>query len=871
MDENRENIILGVELDAAKVAQELQDVSRQIANVKRNQQDLDAQLKSGEISLSQYTKQTAQLKDEQSWLQKEQKGLIATQKLLTAETDTYSDSLNGERQRLADMQKAYDQLDKSLRESEGGKRFLEQIKEQSDKVKGLEEETGRAQRNVGNYPKVFQPAEKALSKFGLSLQDFQEKGSKAFLNVGQSIKSFGKLLITPPIALIVGILSAILIIVQKVSAAFKKNDDAMTALQKAFAVFKPIGEAISILFDKIASGLAKIAEGAAKAVSWIADKLAPGYKKAADEAQSLVKSQDDLQEAERQYTENSAKRLRDIAELRAKAAEKDKYTAEERKKYLTDAIGLEKQNLEDQKNIAAEKLRIIEQTAKQERDTSDETKDKIAQARAAMYQAEQAYYAGVRKLNKEVSSIERESAAERKRETEERLREERAAAAARLEIKRKTEDQLLTLETDATRQQIEQARRAGEREIENLKIKLDNLKKEDMKGRAALQELIEATEKATQKRITDIAIKANEEREHLILETKRKAAEIGINDAVVLAQMQADAMREDYEHLQNMTDEQVMSLYGSWDAYYSALTSAENAAFDARENLLNEQYNRRQQQIQNEYNQRLIGIDNEYALAELEYAQKQEEYDTLVNMDAETKARLYTSEEEYTAAVIAAQDSIAKAAQNTIKVRLKSFGELGNAFNSMSTALGDFAEQSSSAAAAQKAFALSGILFNQAQSISEGALAIAKGVESASALPFPSNIPAILSVVGTITSLMAGVLTSISQAKSLFSQAEGATKDAGKFSQGGTIGGNSYTGDKLIAHVNSGEGIYTGTQANNLLQEVANNPARGGFDYGQMADAFAEAVATLPAPIMDYREFTTFENNVATYNEIAKI
>ena len=85
------------------------------------------------------------------------------------------------------------------------------------------------------------------------------------------------------------------------------------------------------------------------------------------------------------------------------------------------------------------------------------------------------------------------------------------------------------------------------------------------------------------------------------------------------------------------------------------------------------------------------------------------------------------------------------------------------------------------------------------------------------------------------------------------------------------VGGSSYTGDKLIAHVNSGEGIYTGTQANNLLQEIANNPARGGFDYGQMTEAMIAAVAAQPAPVMVYQELRDFEQKVSTFDELAKI
>lgn len=193
-----------------------------------------------------------------------------------------------------------------------------------------------------------------------------------------------------------------------------------------------------------------------------------------------------------------------------------------------------------------------------------------------------------------------------------------------------------------------------------------------------------------------------------------------------------------------------------------------------------------------------------------------------------------------------------------------SFGNLGDAFSQMGDMLGEYADQSKGAAAAQKAFAFSGILLNQAQSISEGALAIAKGVESASAIPFPGNIPAIISIVAQITSMLAGVGTSIAQAKNIFSQA-----DAGSFATGGVVGGTSYTGDKLIAHVNSGEMILPQDKAEILFDALSGSQNSGtlGVDY----DMLAAAIAAQPAPVLVYTELEQFGQRMADIKEIASV
>lgn len=701
--------ILDVQLDAKQVAADLENLSRQIANVKNEQKQLDEEFKAGKVSATDYTKSTAAMKDELTWLQKQQKGVIATQKILTSESNTYSDSLNGQRQKLADMQKAYDQLTAAQRESASGRAFLEALKEQSDTVKELEEATGRAQRNVGNYPKVVTAAVPALNKLqgvlgsiGVSMQDLSTQGMKAFSNLGTSVKAFGKAFITPPVVVITAILSAILLVIDQVTKAFKKNDDAMTALQKAFAVFEPIGDAVKLVFDKIAGALAEVATMIAKVVSWVGGKLSPAYAEATKKAQELVKAQDDLQESERKYTVDSAKRSAQVAELRNKATQSAKYSAEERKRFLQEAIALEKQNLEDEKTIAAERLRILEEQAKKNSDTSDATKDKIAEARAAMYQSEEAYYTGVRKLEKQLTDFEAEE---------------------------------------------KQARVDAWYEEWHNKV------------------LIADAEAATLKAMQEEATKA------------------------------ANEMLDGLEEEEEETEEEPPTV----------------------EDMV----------------RKMWGLDQESV--------------------------------DYFKELIEQGVSVAEAKTLVLSDQTKRMaGAFSKTFTDMGNALSAFAEDSEDAAAAQKAFTFAGIVMNQAQAVAEGGLAVAKGIESAAAIPFPANIPAILSVVAQIGGLIATVMSTIGQAKQIFSSA-----DAGKYAAGGVVGGESYTGDNLIAHVNSGEGIYTGKQANTILQQIANNPVSGN-NIEELTAAFRSAVENVH-PTLVYSEFGEFEKEVTTYEELAKV
>lgn len=830
MAENRESTILDVKLDAGKVAQDLNDMIARIAALKAQQKDLNAEIKAGNDTNGKYAEQLVRVKDQLSWCEKQAKGLSATTKLLTADTLTYSDSLNGERQKLADMQKAYDQLDKTQRESEGGKAFLEALKAQHDAVLELEGSTGRMQRNVGNYPKVltsvipgFGKVSAFISKMGVTMDDLATKGGKAFSSLGSSAKAFGKVFITPPLAIIVAVLGAILLAVQKVSDAFKKNDEAMTNLTNAFSVFQPIINVVNQAFDALALGISKVIVGISNAVAALGS-LIPGYAEAAEKAAELVIAQDNLEESERQYAENSARRNRDIAKFREEAANAG--DLDTRKAKLEEAIKLERENLEEQKAIAAEQLRLLEERAKQEADTSDETKNKIAAARAAMYQAEETYFTGVRKLERELNTIEtqrqknaddaakeaKRRADERRKAQEDAVKAEEAAEKARQEnakkIAQEAEDFAVSLIEDETAKRIAQRQIQGEREIAQLQQRLDTEKNLTAESRDQLAELIRGKQEALNaeleqmatdaaNKLTEESIKAEEERARRILEYKAELAEAGTDEELELRK-------------------QLLEMQMQQELEATDLTEVEKY-------LIRETFAKKAEELDKQYHDNLV-------------------------KQAEDAREAYK------------------------KVLRSTANEASRTFGAMSDMLNKYGEENERAKNAAKAFGIAQIITDQAISIADTAKAITAAVAGATEAAAAGGPAApfllaayITSMVGAVLGALASVGSSIASAKQLMAG------DAGKYEHGGTIPGTSYTGDKLIAHVNSGEGIYTGTQANNLLQEIANNPIRGGFDYDAMAEAMAYAVANQPAPVMNYQEFTEFQQKVSTYNEFAKI
>ena len=512
--------------------------------------------------------------------------------------------------------------------------------------------------------------------------------------------------------------------------------------------------------------------------------------------------------------------------------DKEKHTAAERKELLEQAIELEKANLEDEKKIKAEQLRILEETARRERDTSDETKNKIAQARADMYQAEQNYYDGVRSLQEKMNSFNQEienekaKAAEedrKKREDARKKREEDAKAAADAErarqenarkIAQEAEDFAISLIEDETARTIAQRKIQGEREIAELQQRLDTEKNLTEESREQLAQLIKDKQKALDAELDKMATDAaNAKTEEDIKAEEERAMRI---------------LEYKRELAESGSEEELAIQKEILDAQMAQ--ELENVELSEEEKYL----------IRQTYKKKAEELDNQY-------------HDNLVKQAEDARA----------------------AYKESLKATAASASE---AFGAMSDLLGEYSEQSEEAAAAQKAFGIAKIIVDQATSIADTSKAITAAVAGATEAAAAGGIAApfliagyIASMVGAVLGAVASVAGSFVQAKQIIQGADTSGKDAGKYAGGGTIPGTSYTGDKLIAHVNSGEGIYTGTQANNLLQEIANNPARGGFDYSAMAEAMAVAVAAQPAPVVVYKELQEFGQKVSTFNEIASV
>lgn len=800
MAEQVEEVIIKVDVSTEETAKRLSEVVKGMAELRTEQNELTKEIKAGNDADGQKAQRLAEVQAQIGKLKNEQKQYTAILQNESKIANSYGDSLNEQRRKLTDMQKAYDSLSASWRDSSAGQAFKKQLDEQYSSVLDLEKATGRHQRNVGNYPNVMGGAVKsfgnldgAIAQVSDAFNGLSTNGVKGLGGLASAIGNVGKIMIASPILALVG---AIVVAFQKLSDAFKKNDTASTNLDRAFSKLKPITQALGEYFDRLAVTLSnvilKMSEGV-NAVGKFLNKigiLKGNFEEASKGAEDLVISTDNLEEAERQYTVNSAKRSQEISQLRAQVAEKDKYTAKEREEFLKQAIALEQENLQEELNIKKERLRILEETARQEVDTSDATANEIAQARAEVYRAEESYNNKTRELASQLVEARNAQVAEEKKASEEA---------------RKTEEERIAEEQRIAEEEV---KRLEEREA----LKAEILRKF---------------------KDTAIAMIEDETTRAIALEQDRYTQELeGLQaqyEALGTLTLEEEALKK--ENLELLEQE-----------HLARMAEIEEEAY-----LIQEEKRLEREEL--ELENKLAKAETEEEEFNLKIETEQERLNRLLSLDEEAKAKQFKTQEAYEKAVEQSEARLSKLQEQQMQARISkattSMQAIGSVMGSMSQIISTFDNESKESAKAQKVLALGEIAV-------QTGVAIAQGISSAMSVPFPANLVAIATTIATVVANIASAISTVKGAK---------------FANGGIVGGSSYTGDNLTVRVNSGEMILNTRQQAELFAVANGQPINSGIDYNLLGATMAEAVASQPAPVLDYAEFTAFQKNVTRYNE----
>lgn len=402
---------------------------RSIADLKENIKLLKEQLNEAEIGSKEYADTLIQLQTNQAALKNAMHDT-------TYETDEQADkfaatakaaqglgtSYNALVRRMADLDQQFRSTEDATRRADLGR----QINEINNQLKEFDAERGKYGRNVGNYKSALD---------GLSGAFRATAGSAgAAINPIANMTTGLKALSTTPAIAILGLLANAL---SKVIEGLKSSEQNTDRWRMALAAFRPYADAATRAVQAIGGALAD-------AANWIVDLLDKWglLNKEARNYQGLESASQAVRDLARRNIEENAKLQRDADEHRAKSADKEKYTAQQRLAFLKEAQREEKAIMLNNLNEARQRLALLEEQAKL---TQNDTRvnDELAQARANLYRVEAEYNRKMRELASQTNTALNEMRTNQRQAVSEKVEEvtevERVAVKSADEVEKALE------------------------------------------------------------------------------------------------------------------------------------------------------------------------------------------------------------------------------------------------------------------------------------------------------------------------------------------------------------------------------------------------------------------------------------------------
>lgn len=813
-----DTIIIDVKVSNAEAVKEIEQSTAAVNALKKQEQELREERVKGEVTAEDYYKRLTAIREE---TERHRQNMASYRKALKDNIKTEkeeSDSLNKMRKDLRLMLKEFDAMSRAEREGAKGQELLKHIQGLTKEINDAEQASGRFQRNVGNYGS-------AIEGLGGKLTDWANKMGEAGKNGGIFTSSLGamsrgaqgfgqtlKVLATNPffiiLRVVIGLFTALRTQVQK-------SDDAMTSLQRLTAAFKPVMDGLRVAIEGVVKAFTAVVEWTSKAVQSLGKWLGLS-RETVDANQDLVTSTDQLEDAERDYARNSAKWNREASEAREKANDAENYTLKERLDALDVASQAERKDLDARTQIVREKIRLAKLEAQMQKDTSDETKNRIADMEAELDNLVASAAMAERSINRQRQTLikqDRQARAQRAKEAAQAAKERRQAE---LSARQAVEDLMLAMMQEGEEKQIAMQNQATERRVAELRRRLTEEKNLTAEAQRLIGEqiiLIEAQNQVAIGKIHDDALKARLEAE---MEYEKRSAEILKRQSELSAQTRL-------QQYQNELNERLNAV-------------RDNAVEIAK---INEQEAQREVEVARQRVEELKALDEEIFAS----YKSREEYELAL---AEATGKVIEAQRAAEDASEATQRAIQDVSKSVRDAEMSIASNFGAIAGNLSSIFDTLAKENDKYKDAAKAMALMQLLISSAVSI-------AKAVEGATIAAASTGPAAPFTLAAYITEMVATVAGTIAQAKALF--AEGASA----FAEGGVVRGpGSGTSDSITARVSNGEAIMTAKATSMFYDQLsAMNVAGGGRPFDRRGGtAFASGGVVSTRTLMDGRQMT---------------
>ena len=496
----------------------------------------------------------------------------------------------------------------------------ERINSVNDQLKSMDASVGNYQRNVGNYIGAMDHLTASFGSMG--------KGAQSVIAPIKGVTTGLKTLSATPAIAILGLLANVL---QKVIEGLKSSEENTNAMTAAMAPFAAIGDTVTKVLQGLGGVLAKVVQGFGKLTSAIF-----GTNEATKERLRLAKEEAALQQKERENIIANAEAEREVARLRAEAADKTKHSASERIALLEQAGEQERLIAERSVQAAKQQYEIIKSRNALTQSNAEDLK-KEAEAYAAVVNAETAYYNKIREINAgitEARNAEAKAAADAAKAAKD-------AAAAKIAAEKEYIAKALADEVQAATNRAEAYRHGSVEylaamrdvaalEYDQMKRQMDESDAEWQARRLAAARKLAEAQQAT----TDALI----EEGRLALENEMNALATGSMDQLAKA---VELAKYNLDNLHQAIDE-------SDDAFLARRLEAQQAYQGA----LQAQYDAEVEEGRQQYEQRLATLEeNSLAYLDAEVALKKYELDTLHQLEGESeeafRTRQLQAEKEY--------------------------------------------------------------------------------------------------------------------------------------------------------------------------------------------------------------------------------
>ena len=496
----------------------------------------------------------------------------------------------------------------------------ERINSVNDQLKSMDASVGNYQRNVGNYIGAVDHLTASFGSMG--------KGAQSVIAPIKGVTTGLKTLSATPAIAILGLLANVL---QKVIEGLKSSEENTNAMTQAMAPFAAIGDTVTKVLQGLGGVLAKVVQGFGKLTSAIF-----GTNEATKERLRLAKEEAALQEQERNNIIANAEAEREVARLRAEAADKTKHSASERIALLEQAGEQERLIAERSVQAAKQQYEIIKSRNALTQSNAEDLK-KEAEAYAAVVNAETAYYNKLREINAGITEARNAEA----KAASDAAKAAKDAAAAKITAEKEYIAKALADEVQAATNRAEAFRHGSVEylaamrdvaalEYDQMKRQMDETDAEWQARRLAAARKLAEAQQAT----TDALI----EEGRLALENEMNALATGSLDQLAKA---VELAKYNLDNLHQAIDE-------SDEAFFARRLDASQAYQEA----LRAQNEAEVEEGRQQYEQRLATLEeNSLAYLDAEVALKKYELDTLHQLEGESeeafRTRQLQAEKEY--------------------------------------------------------------------------------------------------------------------------------------------------------------------------------------------------------------------------------